>query len=254
MKGVKIYRCKDKKENFYKSKGDLFDLPARLLLVGRSQYSGKSNMLLNLLAQNDTRLYKDDFSDIYIFSNSIKTDTKIKNIILQHEVPPENQFEEYDEDAIKAIFELTEQEYNESIANKEKPKHTLVILDDIGDKSKSKNKNNIVDEIFTRGRHINLSVFILLQTYTMASTTQRNNASGLILWDTSDKELDRIATEHSIFQNKTFKSMFRTVTITPFSYLVINYSNPKSSRYLNKDFLAIGPCGKTKHNGECPCL
>ena len=80
MKPINIYRCKDAKEKHYKKKGNLFDLPCRVLCVGKSQYSGKSSFLQNILCQDDNRLYKDDFDEIYIFSGSLKTDNKIKNI------------------------------------------------------------------------------------------------------------------------------------------------------------------------------
>jgi len=253
MKPIQIYKCKDFKEKYYKNKGHLFNLPARLLLVGKSQFSGKSSMILNLLCQDDERLYKNDFDNIFIFSNSIDTDTKIKNIIKNQSIPEENLNKDYDEDMIQAIYDLTEEEYRQAIEAGEKPPHTLIILDDIGDKSKSRGKNNIIDEIYTRGRHINLSIFILLQKYTMASMTQRENASGLIIWDTSDKQLETISDEHSIFPKKDFKKMFRTVTHDPYSYMIINYSNNKKNRYLNKNFLPVGPCGKVKDAGcDCP--
>lgn len=253
MKPIQIYKCKDFKEKYYINKGNLFNLPARLLFVGKSQFSGKSSMALNLLCQDDERLYKNDFDNIYIFSNSINTDTKIKNIIKTHQIPSENIYSEYNPDIIEAIYDYTEEEYKNSIENKEKPPHSLIILDDIGDKSKSKGKNNIIDDIYTRGRHINLSIFILIQKYTMASITQRENASGLLIWETSDKQLDCIADEHSIFNKKIFKSMFRKVVESPFSYLVINYSNNKKNRYLNKNFEPVGPCGKVKEPGGCDC-
>jgi len=81
MKPVQIFKCKDKKENYYKKKADLFDLPMRILCVGKSQYSGKSSWLLNMLEQDDDRLYKAEYDggDMYIFSESLTSDTKIKN-------------------------------------------------------------------------------------------------------------------------------------------------------------------------------
>jgi len=46
--------------------------------------------------------------------------------------------------------------------------------------------------------------------------------------------------------------MFRTATSEPYSFMVVNYSNPKESRYLNMNFEAIGECGKVKGKG-CNC-
>ena len=49
MKPIQILKCKDKKEKHYKKKENLFDLPMRVLCVGKSQFSGKSSFLLNIL-------------------------------------------------------------------------------------------------------------------------------------------------------------------------------------------------------------
>ena len=61
---------------------DLFNLPMKLLIIGRSQLSGKSNFLGNLLLSDDPRLYGDDFEgeNIYLFTPSV-TDHKLKVII-----------------------------------------------------------------------------------------------------------------------------------------------------------------------------
>ena len=141
MKPIQIYKCKDKKEKYYTDKGLCFDLPFRILLVGKSQYSGKSSFILNCLAQTDERLYKKDFDEIFIFSGSLTTDNKIKEVILQHEIAEENLHEEFDEDMLEAIFDLTKEDYEDAIENGEKPKNTLIILDDIsysGDLKKKK--------------------------------------------------------------------------------------------------------------------
>ena len=120
----------------------LFDLPCRVLCVGKSQFSGKSSFLLNMLCQDDSRLYKKDFDEIYIFSGSIKSDTKIKNIINVHDIPDENIHENFDEDMLEAIFDLTEEDYTEALDAGEKPKHVCVILDDVSfDGSLKKNSN-----------------------------------------------------------------------------------------------------------------
>ena len=257
MKPIQIYRCKDKKEKFYTNKGLLFDLPMRLLLVGKSQYSGKSSYILNLLEQDDNRLYKNEFDgdNIYIFSGSLKTDNKIKTIVLQHDVPEENLHEEYDEDMLEAIFDLTAEDYEEAIENNERPKNTLIILDDISFSGDMKKKNaGILNKIFCNGRHINLSIIATAQKYSQLHTTQRENATGVVCWSCSDKQLELIADDHNIHDNKKmFKTMFREVTADPYTALIINYSNPKESRFMNLNFEPIGPCGKVKGKG-CNCI
>lgn len=256
MKPIQIFKCKDKKEKYYTKKGLLFDLPMRILLVGKSQYSGKSSTILNYLEQNDERLYKNNFDgdDIYIVSGSLKTDNKIKTIILNHDIPEENLFEEFDEDALEAIYDLTAEEYEEAIEDGEPPKNTLLILDDVSFKGDLKSKNTgILNKIFCNGRHINLSIIVTAQKYSQLHTTQRENATGLVCWSGTDKQLELISDDHNSMGNKNqFRKMFRTVTEQPHTALIINYSNPPESRYMNLNFEPIGPCGKVKGKG-CPC-
>ena len=238
---IKILRCKDGKESHYKKKGNVFDLPMRVLCVGKSQFSGKSSFLLNMLCQDDKRLYKDDFDEIYIFSGSLKSDTKIKNIINVHSVPPENCHDGYDEDMLEAIFDLTEEEYNDSISEKSSPKHVCVILDDISFSGSLKKKSSgIINKIFCNGRHINLSIIATSQKYSQLHTTQRENATGVVVWSCSDKQLELIAADHNMLDSKKdFKKMFRNATDEPHSFMIINYSNPKDSRYMDMKFEPI---------------
>lgn len=258
-KPINIYRVKDKKEKYYTKKGLLFDLPMKLLIIGKSQYSGKSSCIVNLLLQDDTRLYKNDFKgdDIYIFSGSIKTDNKIKMLIKNYDIPEENLFNDKDDidETLEAIYDLTEEEYNEAIENGEKPKNTLIILDDMAFGGDLKKKNNgMINKVFCNGRHINLSIIATAQKYSQLHTTQRENCSGVILFDCSDKQLETIVEDHNIFDKKaTFKKMFRERTKEPYSFMVINYSNNKKDRFLSMNFEPIGPCGKTKKEG-CKCL
>jgi hypothetical protein len=256
-KPIEIFRCKDKKENYYTKKGNLFDLPMRVLCIGKSQFSGKSSFLLNILGQEDKRLYKDDFEgdNIYIFSGSLKSDTKIKNLINQFDIPPENLNDGYDEDLLEAIFDLTEENYNEDMESGSKPKNTLIILDDVSFSGSLKSKSNgIINKIFCNGRHINLSIIATAQKYSQLHTTQRENATGIVLWSCSDKQLDLIADDHNTLESgkKQFKKMFRTATENPYSFMIVNYSNPRESLYMNMNFQPIGPCGKVKGQG-CDC-
>jgi len=257
MKPVQIYKCKDKKESHYINKGDLFDLPMRVLCIGKSQYSGKSSFLLNMLEQNDERLYKNNFDgdDMYIFSGSLTSDTKIKNIIKQHDVPHSNCFDGYDGNALEAIFEMVESDYNDAINNKEKPKHSLVILDDISFSGALKGKkNSILNRMACNGRHINLSFIVTAQKYSQVDTCMRENSSAVVLWDCSDKQLELVAEDHNILESKKlFKKMFRIVTDKPYSYMVVNYSNPREKRYQDMNFNPIKQCGHPQQDGNCDC-
>ncbi len=73
----------------------------------------------------------------------------------------------------------------------------------------------------------------------MVSTSLRSNLTGAILFNTSAKELELIAEDFNYLNNKKqFIDMFREHTKEPRSFLVINFTNPKSI-YKEKNFLTI---------------
>jgi hypothetical protein len=256
MSGVKIFKMKDKTESFRVGKGLLFDLPFSLAIIGRSMLSGKTNLAINLLYQTDSRLYRDDFlpEDIYIWSPSAKSDFKLMTYIEQKEIPAENIFMEYNEKEIDDVYELLKEEYEEALKNNEKPRHKLIYFDDMSAGGNFKKKTNgVMAKIAMNGRHILLSSLITAQKYTDLPTSLRENLRGGIFFSGTDLQLEKIAEDHNILQDKKqFRNMYREVTKEPHTFLVVNYSNPVESRYLNCDFLPIGACGKPKGNG-CKC-
>lgn len=254
---IEIYKVKDKSEKHYIKKGDMFDLPMRLLIVGKSFLSGKTNLLTNLLLQEDQRLYKDNFKgeNIYIFSASLGTDKKIKTIIDQLDIPSSNLFSEFDEDTLEALLDITKDNYDEANNDGEKPEQTLFILDDMSfGGNLKKHKNGAIAKLFSNGRHYCASCILTSQRYADILTGARENASGCILFKCTDRQLETISEDHNFLtQGKNqFKKMFREVTREPHSFLVVNYSNSPEKLYMNKNFKAIGPCGKVKGDG-CDC-
>jgi hypothetical protein len=130
-KTLSIYKVKDEAETYYTKKDLIFDVPFRLLIVGKSQLSGKSNILVNLLLRDE--FYNKDFdgSNIFLVSPSITNDEKLKKIIKVKEIPDENLFSEYDEDVLKQLYQMLQDEYEEAKANGEKPQNKLIIFDDM---------------------------------------------------------------------------------------------------------------------------
>ena len=253
---IQIYKVKDKNEKHYTKKDDMFDLSFRLLIVGKSFLSGKTNLILNLLLQNDPRLYKNDFKgeNIYIWSASVYTDDKMKVLIEEKDIPSSNLFDSYDEETVNVLYELQKEDFNEKIQNEEKPSNKLFIFDDMSFGGELKKKNyGAISKIFCNGRHCLLSSIISGQRYTQIHTDCRENMTGGVFFKCSEKQLDLIESEHNFLENKKdFRKMFRKTTDQPHSYLVVNYSNPPEKLYMNKNFEAIGKCGGVKGK-TCTC-
>lgn len=240
---IQILKMKDTNEKLHKKKGLLFDLPMKLLIIGKSQLSGKSNLIGNLLLQEDKRLYRDEFDgdDIYIVSPSAYTDKKIRTLIEEQDIPASNVFEEYNENELDNLYEILKDEFNMAIEEKEKPKHKLMIFDDMSASGLlKKNMNGVMSKIFCNGRHIMLSVIVTAQKYSDILTTCRENTSGVIAFAGTERQMQQIIDDHNHFDDKRkFVKLFRRLTNEPHSFMVVNYSNPVQTRYMDKNFKPV---------------
>ena len=239
-KRIEMFKMKDKTDKFTIDKTPLFNLPMRLLIIGRTG-CGKSNMLGNLLLRNS--FYRDDFlpENIYIFSGSLKGDVKLKTIIEELDIPESNLFDTYDQDTGHIIYDNIVEEFNEAINAKDKPAQNLIIFDDLGFSNlMNKNtKNNILDKIFCNGRKYLISTITLNQKITQLSTTAREQCSGLVLYKCTNKSLDLIETDFNYLPSKKqFHNMVREHTVSNHNFMVVNYSQSPDI-YQNEDFETI---------------
>lgn len=238
-KELSMYKAKDKADTYYTKKEHIFDLPCRLLIVGASQRSGKSNCVLNMIVRSE--FYGNDFNgdDIFIVSGSLENDEKLKNLVKVKEIPEENLMLEYDEEILTELYDMLKEEYNQAIENKEKPKNKLIVFDDMSyDGSLKAKSHGIINKMYMNGRHINLSTIITSQKYgSDIPTGIRENANGLILFKCSNKQLDLIESDHNYLLNKKdFQKMFRDATDEKHTFFVVNYTNDKNSMYQDCNF------------------
>ena len=237
---LEILRLKDNTDSFVKKKKMTFDLPMRLLLTGKTGM-GKTNILSNVLLSDSKEFYRNDFEpeNIFIFSNSLDGDNKLKIIIKELDIPDENLFSKYDEEVVEVIYDMLKDNYNEAISEKEKPQHSLLIFDDVSfDGSlKGKEKESQMNRIFMNGRKFLISCIATAQKYSSLGTGLRENASALILGKSSNKQLDLIEQDHNYLKGKNakkdFKDLFRKTTEEPFTKFIINFS--KRHLYFNEN-------------------
>ncbi len=237
MKDYTILKIKDKSDSYYTAMSDIFDIPFRLVIVGKSFLSGKSTIILNLLLRD--KFYKDHFKgeNIYIVSNNAM-DNKMRILKQEKEVPPDN-FMEFNEGSLEMIYDKIEDDAMEAVSDNEKPVNSLIIFDDVAFGGDLKKKiNGTLSRIMCNGRHINLSCIVTSQKFTQLSTTIRSNASGAILFSNSARELDSIADDFNYLDNKRdFVKMFRKATDKRNSFLVVNFSS--DDLYLDSQFKPI---------------
>ena len=151
-----ILKVIDKTDSYYTPIKTLFDIPFRLLINGKSQMSGKSTVILNLLLRDEFYKGKFDGDNIHIFSNN-KLDNKLKIMADKLDIPEDNRVE-FDEDYLEVLYEDIEDEFMEDTSEGRKPKNKLIIYDDCANSGslRSYNKGNIIDKMICNGRHLNL--------------------------------------------------------------------------------------------------
>jgi len=233
----KILKVKDESDKFHKAM-PTFDIPFKLLINGKSQLSGKTTIVLNLLL-NPQFGYADKFDgeDIYIISDN-KLDNKLKMLAEYKEIPDTN-IMDYDESVLDMLYDTLEEAF---LDEKEDGniKNRVIIFDDVGYSGNLKNKNfGIISKLVANGRHLNLSQIYTSQRFSMISTTVRSNLTGAILFNTSAKELELIADDFNYLSSKKdFVTMFRKETAKPRGFLVINFTNP-DGLYMTDSFETI---------------
>lgn len=230
-KDLKIVKMKDKSDKMLISKPVIFDIPAKILVIGRSQLSGKSTWIFNALGRPE--FYGNDFKgeDIYICSPSVNTE-KFKKFIKLKKIPEENIFDTYDNEIMLELYDIIKEDFLE---NKEdgKFKNYFILFDDVGFSGSLRDKKNLAtDKIFCNGRHYGISCAILLQKVSQASPCVRQNATGLVCFSCNAAELKLLTDENALCDKKKFQKEFRKATKENHDTFIINYSNKPSERYM----------------------
>jgi len=235
----KILKVRDTTDSYYTKLNDIFDIPMRLLIVGKSQLSGKTNLILNLLLRNEFYRNKYDGQNIFIVTNN-KLDNKLKILRKEKDIGDENVME-FDEEDLEDLYEQLEDEFLQDVADKKKPSNKLIIFDDVAYSGGLKNKTaGIISKIVMNGRHANISSIFTTQKYSLVSTGVRSNVTGAILFNTSQKELELISEDMNYLENKKdFIKLFRKTTEKKNSFLVVNFTNQKASMYMDSEFKPI---------------
>jgi hypothetical protein len=240
-------KMKDNTDSFKIYRKDLFNLPMRLLVVGKTG-CGKSNILGNLLLQNE--MYRKSFEpeNIYIFSGSLKGDKKLAIIIDELEVPPENLFHGYSEDEVSEIYDILVEDYNHAISQHEEPQHSILIFDDLSfDGSlRGRGKGDMINKVFCNGRKFLISTVCISQKYTDLATAARENCSAMMLYKSSNAQLEQIEQHFNYLDGETtnktkknFINMIRKNTKDKFEFMIFDME--KEEMYRDKEYKPVNP-------------
>ena len=165
----------------------------RTLLVGPS-FSGKTYLMLKILSRISNR-------DIYIITKSPLeqyTNSKIKITEISDEIKPLNEYE-----------------------------NGIIVFDDILGSSNSR----FIDQFFNRGRHNNLDIYYLSQSYfDLPKRTIRNNSKKIILFNQTLKDIEHIYRDVAGYDMNydEFKDLCRKSWKDDYNYLYIDRSKKRN--------------------------
>jgi DNA helicase HerA-like ATPase len=233
---------KDMSDDFTIDKGLLPNLSFRGLIVGRTG-SGKTSALGSLLLLPE--FYLNDFKgeNIYIFS-PLKNDFKMETIIKSKEIPPSNISTEYDDEMLGMIYDKVTDNFEQAIQLGDTPEHVLIVLDDLSFSGalRTGTFNNIA-RVFMNGRKQMVSIILTTQFYHHILNSVRQNASFVMLYNTSLRQLESVMEEHNFLPTKKqFVKMFRDNVKKKTDFILINHDNHEPENlYLDKNFEPILP-------------
>ena len=216
-------------------------LPCRSIILGPSG-SGKTVLLTNLILD----IYKNCFSRIYIFSPSINVDSvwiPVKKYIEQEmKIDTKKEqcyFEEYNATDLKNIID-TQHKIIEFMKSKKDTKNLfqiLIIIDDMADNPKLCRNSQLLNSLFIRGRHNQISSIVSTQKFRALSNIIRINITEIYIYRLRNyKEIESLVEELSaLYPKKIIYQMYNLATESPHSFLYIKLTehNKKNMIYKN---------------------
>ena len=196
------------------------DHPYRILIVGGSG-SGKTNAFLNLINNQP------DIDKIYPYAKD-PYEAKYQYLINKREkvgldpFKDSKAFMEYSND-MQNVYKNIE-DYNPG-----KKRKILIMFDDmIADMINNKNLNQVVTELFIRGRKLNISIVFITQLYFKVPKHVRLNSTHFFIMKIPIKrELQQIAlNDSSDIDFKNFIKIYKKCTAVPYSFLVNDATLP----------------------------
>jgi hypothetical protein len=205
-----------------------FTLKNTKIVITSKTKSGKSELLRFLLMNDNTNFYK-----TYLFCPTEKINSFYKDLI-----PDENVFEEFEEDWLnKLIQKMTSK--NGSNKQPHEKKDVLIIFDDCSSDADFTH-SKALKRLFTRGRHLNISVIMTSQYIYQIPPVCRSNVDYAIVGQMNFQSLELLTSEYLLgtITKKEFIDMYHRCT-SNYQFLVINNNSVKDNSDKNQIYGTI---------------
>lgn len=198
-----------------KKHSELFPTTLRCLIIGPSN-CGKTNVMISLIEHPNGL----KFENVYVYSKSLY---QPKYMYLEQLLKP-----------IKSIGYFPFNSSENIIEPSEAKPNSLFIFDDV-----ACDKQDVIREYFSMGRHNHIDCFYLCQTYArIPKHLIRDNANTLILFKQDELNLKHIYNDHvSVDMNyEEFRNMCSFCWKEPFGFLSIFKDNQLNEGRYRKEF------------------
>lgn len=201
--------------------------PPFSMIICASSGSGKTTLLRHLL--NHT--LKEKFDNIFVMADTADVSEDYDQFKKQDEYK-NRIFSSYDEEVINEIYD--QQGFLKKKYGAARTPHTLLILDDLMDKVQG--NHNLVQKLFWKGRHLKLSVIVLLQKLRGTSTLMRINTKYVIFFRCGNTaELDHLLDEYcGKKERKVIEGELMEHFKQPWSWLLCDLKNQDFSQRYQK--------------------
>lgn len=188
------------------------------MLIFASRGGGKSHLTEYLLKYH----LRDKYDSFIVFSQSLDSLNEYKSIL-----PGDLFFDEFNSDMIFELFKLNKKRMADNLP---KIQYLLVFDDQISNKQRY---DDSLLQIFTRGRHVGVSIIFISQSLVYANASWRNNADVIISLKQNSTQA-RKAIRDNIFsgsinlpdnvkENKFYENLMRKYMSIPGDALVLDF-------------------------------
>ena len=222
-------------KNYYSKRNNnqLLPLSIRACIIGKSG-CGKTNLLMNLLLDQFKGEDYLDYNNLYIFSTTLfqpcyqalingfengLTKREIRECFLRQNFIIE------EKENPKPIINVASSDSLDDIPDPssiDPDKKTLIIFDDL-----MLEKQNKIEQYYTRGRHNNIDCFYISQNYIkLPKNTIRENANLFIIFPQDKLNLDYIYRDHcGEIDKPDFLEMISLIWKEKYNFLTIDKTN-----------------------------
>jgi hypothetical protein len=205
----------------------------RMLIVGSSN-SGKTNFIKNILTRKQFK-YKELFKkNIWLFCPTVNLSDSYDFIKDMETDERQRIFKTYDEQIIQQIKdEQTLIKNNLEEFNLKKPPELLLIFDDmIGNLPETKINSFI--ELFTSGRHYNINILLVTQSYYSIPLIIRRNCTHMIFFEgMSKRDITKLSNDEIPYK-KDFDFYEEYIKLNRFEFVFVDTINKLYYRNLKQ--------------------